>query len=66
MAFERLKDKETFKQAYLDMLDKTYSKPAAECTDWEKYEALVYLFNKDAGLRAYYKAGKPKKGKYLE
>ena len=32
MAFERLKDKETFKQAYLDMLDKTYSKPAAEYT----------------------------------
>ena len=48
MAFERLKDKETFKQAYLDMLDKTYSKPAAECTDWERYEALVYLINKDA------------------
>ncbi|MBQ5415446.1 MAG: glycogen/starch/alpha-glucan phosphorylase, partial [Firmicutes bacterium] len=30
------------------MLDKTYSKPAAECTDWERYEALVYLINKDA------------------
>ena len=50
MAFERLKDKETFKQAYLDMLDKTYSKPAAECTDWERYEALVYLINKDADV----------------
>ena len=48
MAFERLKGKEAFKQAYLDMLDKTYSKPAAECTDWERYEALVYLINKDA------------------
>ena len=29
-------------------------------------KARVDLFNKDAGLRAYYKAGKPKKGKYLE
>ena len=32
-----------FKGAYLDMLNETFSKPAEECTDWEKYEALVYL-----------------------
>ncbi|MBR5731302.1 MAG: glycogen/starch/alpha-glucan phosphorylase, partial [Firmicutes bacterium] len=48
MGFERLKDKAVFKEAYLDMLDKTISKPAGECTDWEKYEALVYLINREA------------------
>ena len=43
MSFRRLTSKEMFKGAYLDMLNETFSKPAEECTDWEKYEALVYL-----------------------
>ncbi|MBQ9826052.1 MAG: glycogen/starch/alpha-glucan phosphorylase [Firmicutes bacterium] len=48
MSLAKFKDKETFKEAYKDILDRTYSKPADECTDWEKYEALVYLINQEA------------------
>ena len=50
MSLAKFKDKETFKASYQIMLDKTYSKPAAECTPWEKYEALVYLINKEADI----------------
>ena len=50
MSLAKFKDKETFKASYRIMLDKTYSKPASECTPWEKYEALVYLINKEADI----------------
>ena len=51
MPFSALKDKASFKSAYLDMLDHTFSKPADECTDWEKYEALVYLIKKESEVQ---------------
>ena len=48
MSLKKFKDKEVFKAAYLDILDKTYSKPEDDCTPWEKYEALVFLINQEA------------------
>ena len=48
MAFSSFKDKDDFKEAYLQILNYTFSKPADECTDWEQYEALVYLIKKES------------------
>ena len=50
MSYTKLKNKELFKGAYLDMLNETFTKPAEECTDWERYEALVYLIKSDAEI----------------
>ncbi len=51
MAFSSFKDKDDFKEAYLAILNYTFSKPADECTDWEQYEALVYLIKKEAEVQ---------------
>ena len=48
MSLSKFKDKDAFKESYQTILDTTYSKPAEECTLWEKYEALVYLINREA------------------
>ena len=50
MSFHKLNNKEIFKGAYLDTLNETFSKPANECTDWEKYEALVYLIKEHSEI----------------
>ncbi|MBR6349323.1 MAG: glycogen/starch/alpha-glucan phosphorylase [Lachnospiraceae bacterium] len=50
MSFRGLGNKKAFKEEYLRILNEYFSKPAEECTDWEKYEALVYLIKEHSEL----------------